>query len=160
MSKRKSETSSKHARAAKIAAKAQRVTEAVRSPKHGVHSIAAGLTKPPFERSDEVSKQDTPPVERPATALQDDRRQTVTHNLNKGFDFSPAAANLRAYQAKLLEMTQAELQFAFEFTRRVAVIRSPVEFANVIAEFASRRISMFRKYSQELVELNTKQLTA
>jgi hypothetical protein len=35
---------------------------------------------------------------------------------------------VRAYQAKLLEMAQANMQFAFEFAQRLATIRSPVEF--------------------------------
>jgi hypothetical protein len=30
-----------------------------------------------------------------------------------------------AYQAKLLEMTQANMQFAFDFSQRLATIRSP-----------------------------------
>jgi len=65
-----------------------------------------------------------------------------------------ATANVRAYQAKLLEIAQANLQFAFEFARRLAAIRSPFEFLSVTAEFTSRRIAMFQKYSKELAELS------
>ena len=75
------------------------------------------------------------------------------NNLNKGVNLSSATANVRTYQAKLLEMAQADMQFSFEFAQRLAAIRSPVEFLNVIAEFTSKRISMFRKYSQEMIEL-------
>jgi hypothetical protein len=67
-----------------------------------------------------------------------------------------ATANVRAYQAKLLEMAQANTQFAFEFAQRLATIRSPVELPGIIAEFTSKRIAMFRKHSAELVALSTK----
>jgi hypothetical protein len=156
--KRKPETPLKHARSLKIAA-AERVMEPiVRSPKHE-HSIATGLSETPFERLEE-GKQDALLAENPVTALQDDGLRTMTHNLNKGFDLSSAAANLRAYQAKLLEMAQADMQFGFDFTQRLAAIRSPVDFPSVIAEFTSRRISMFQKYSREMVELSARRMTA
>jgi hypothetical protein len=74
----------------------------------------------------------------------------------KGFDFSSATANVRAYQAKLLEVAQANMQLAFEFGQRLATIRSPVEILSVIAEFTSKRIAMFWKYSKEMAELSTK----
>jgi hypothetical protein len=73
------------------------------------------------------------------------------------FDLSSATANVRAYQAKLLEMAQANMTFAFEFReRRLVTIRSPLEFVNAIAEFTSKRIAMFGKYSKELSELSAK----
>ena len=91
------------------------------------------------------------------TALQEDVSQTMTDNsLRKGFDLSSATANVRAYQAKLLEMAQANMTFTFEFSQRLATIRSPVEFFTVIAEFTSKRIAMFGKYSNEMAELSTK----
>jgi hypothetical protein len=158
MSKRKLSTASKHARRPKIAAKAQRATQAiVRSPKASrLRSVAAGSTESPPRRHNEATQQ-APLVENPATALQDDCKQTMTDNDSKtGFDFSSATANVRAYQAKLLEMAQANMQFAFEFTQRLATIRSPAEFLSVIAEFTSKRIAMFRKYSSEMAELSTK----
>jgi len=75
----------------------------------------------------------------------------------KGFDFfSSATANVRVYQAKLLEMAQANMQFALEFAQRLATIRSPVDFFSVNAEFTSKRFDMFRKYSKEMVELSIK----
>jgi hypothetical protein len=88
------------------------------------------------------------------TALQDNCKETVTDNASKkGFDFSSVTANVRAYQAKLLEMAQANMQFAFEFAQRLAAIRSPVEFLSVNAEFTSKRMAMFLKYSKEMAEL-------
>jgi hypothetical protein len=53
----------------------------------------------------------------------------------------------------LLEMAQANMQFAFEFAQRLATIRSPAEFPSVIAEFTSRRVAMFQKHSAEIAEL-------
>jgi hypothetical protein len=81
---------------------------------------------------------------------------TDNHSM-KGTNFSLANANVRAYQAKLLEIAQANMQFAFEFAQRLATIRSPVEFPSVIAEFTSRQMTMFRKHSTEMAELSTKQ---
>ena len=170
MSKRKRATASKHARSPKIAAKAQRATQAiVRSPKVRLRSVAANSAKSspkPRNNSKPVAPLAIavapPPVaplviENPVTALQEDFKKTMTVNsLSKGFDLSSATANVRAYQAKLLEMAQANMTFAFEFSQRLAAIRSPLEFLNVIAEFTSKRIAMLGKYSKEMVELSAK----
>jgi hypothetical protein len=156
MSKRKPATASKHARSSKIAA--QRANQAiVRSPKDSrLRSVAAGSTESPPKRHND-SKQEAPLVENPATALQDDCKQTMRDNdSKKGSDFSSATANMRAYQAKLLEMAEANMQFAFEFAQRLATIRSPVEILSVTAESTSKRIAMFQKYSKETAELITK----
>src|SRR3984893_17284806 len=104
-----------------------------------------------------VPQQGAPLVENPVTALEDDCKQTMTDDdSKKGFGFFSATANVRAYQAKLLEMAQANMQFAFEFAQRLATIRSPVEFPSVIAEFTSKRIAMFRQHSKEMAELSAK----
>jgi hypothetical protein len=150
MSKRKPATASKHAHSTKIAA--QRANQAIiRSPKNSpLRSVAAGPTESPPERHND-SKQEAPLVEKPATALQADRKQTMTDNdSKKGIVLSSAAANVR-------EMGQANMQLAFEFAQRLATIRSPVEILSVIAEFTSKRIAMFQKYSKEMAELSTKQ---
>ncbi len=157
MSKRKSATASKHARSPKIAAKAQRATQAtVRSPKVGLRSVAAGSADSSPSRND--SKPVTALViQNPVTAIQEDFKKTMSVNsLSKGFDLSAATANVRAYQAKLLEMAQANMAFAFEFSQRLATIRSPLEFLNVIAEFTSKRIAMFGKYWREMADLSVK----
>jgi hypothetical protein len=149
MSKRKPATASKHAHSPKIAAKAHRANQAiVRSPKHSrLRSVAA----------ESSPKQEAPLVESPAAALQDDFKQTMRDNdSNKGFDFSSATASVRAYQAKLVEMAQANMQFALEFAQRLATIRSPLEFLRVIEELTSKRMAMFQKYSKEMVDLSTK----
>jgi hypothetical protein len=175
MSKRKP---TKHSHSPKIPAKAQRAAQAiVRSPSDSrLRSLGAGSTAPPPRHSDPQqeallvensatglqtdslpkrndSKQEDVLIENPATALQDDCKQTMRDNGSKrALDFSSAAANVRAYQAKLLEMAQANMQFAFEFAQRLATIRSPFEFLSVIAEFTNKRIAMFQKYSKEMAE--------
>jgi hypothetical protein len=162
MSKRKPATAAKHARSPKIAAKAQRGAQAiVRSPRdRRVRSAGAGSTESPPKRPDN-SQQEALLVEIPVTAVQDDYEQTMTDsNSKKSTNFSLATANVGAYQAKLMEMAQANMQFAFEFAQRLAAIRSPVEFPSVIAELTSKRIAMFRKYSKEMAELSTKRWTA
>jgi hypothetical protein len=170
MSKRKPATASKHART-KIAAKAQRAAQAVvRSPKDShLRSVEeAGATQSRPERHNDTqqqaplvenpaTEQQTPVVENPATALPYDFKQTMAGNASmKGVDLYSATANVRAYQAKLLEMAQANMQFAFEFAQRLATMRSPVEFPSVIAEFTSKRIAMFKKYSNEMAEISTR----
>jgi hypothetical protein len=83
--------------------------------------------------------------------LEDDFKPSMAVNESKNvLDFYSAAANVRAYQAMLLEMAQANMQFAFEFAQRLATVRSPFEFLSVIAESTNKRIAMFEKYSKEL----------
>jgi Phasin protein len=157
MSKRTPATASKHARSPKIAAKAQRAAQTiVRSPKISRSVAASSAESSPKPHND--SKPTAPlAIENPVTALLEDVSHTMTDNsLSKGFDLSSATANVRAYQAKLLEMAQANMTFAFEFNERLATIRSPVEFFTAIAEFTSKRIAMFGKYSTEMAELCTK----
>ena len=163
MSKRKPAKASKHVRSPKIAAKAQRANQAiVRSPKVRLRAVATGSAEPPPKRHSDSNPMASPPVrpvappaiENPVTAIQEE--SMPVNSLSKGFDLSAATANVRAYQAKLLEMAQANMTFAFEFSQRLATIRSPLEFLNVIAEFTSKRIAMFGKYSKEMAEISTK----
>jgi hypothetical protein len=150
MSKRKPATASKHAHRPRIAAKAQRaVQEIVRSPKdRHLRSDGAGSTESPPQPHDETAL-----GENTAAALQ----ELTQDDAKKGTDLlSSATANVRAYQAKLLEIAQANMQFAFEYAQRLATIRSPVELPGIMAEFTSMRIAMFRKHSTELFELSTK----
>ena len=124
MSKRKPATASKHARSPKIAVKAQRTTQAiVRSPKVRLRAVATGSAESSPKRHSDSKPMAPPPVrpvahpaiENPVTALQEDFKQTMTDkSLSKGFDLSSATANVRACQAKLLEMAQANMKFAFD----------------------------------------------
>ena len=154
MSRRKPATASKRARGPKIFVKAQRTAQAVvRSPKAGIPPVRA------------ASQQDTLPVENPLlvaeTALQDDSKQIPENNSKTGVDIlSSVSANVRAYQAKLLEIAQANMQFAFEFAQRLAMSKTPLEFPGVIAEFTNERIAMFRSHSKELAELSTPRWTS
>jgi hypothetical protein len=159
MSKRKPAAKSKHSRRPKIAAKAQRVAQAVvRSPKGSrLPSVGAASTESVPERHNEqealVGDSTTAFQEarlEPATALQDERNNDPT----KGSGCSSATANVRAIQAKLLEVAQANMQLAFEFAERLATIRSPLEFLSVTAEFTSKRSAMFLKHSKEIAELS------
>ena len=158
MSKRKPARASKHTRSPKMAAKAQRATQAiVRSPKdRGLRSVGAGFTEsPPKRRID--SRQEAFLDENPAIAIQDDRKLTMTVNdSNKGFDFSSAMENVLAYQTKLMEMARANVQFAVEFTQRLAAVRSPAELLSLNAELTSKGIAMFLKYSKEMAGLSIK----
>ena len=46
----------------------------------------------------------------------------------RGFDFASATGNMVAYQAKLLEMTQANMRFALDFSQKLATVRAPFRF--------------------------------
>ena len=156
MSKRKPATASKHAHSPKIAAKAQRATQAVvRSTKDNrQRPVGVRSNQSPPKRHDDA-QQEALPVENPVTALRDESKQAMTDNgSKKGIDFSSATANVRAFQAKLLEIAQANMQFALEFAQRLATIRTPVELPSVIAEFTGKRIAMFRKHSTELARIS------
>jgi hypothetical protein len=92
--------------------------------------------------------------------VQNNLKQMMGDGSKTGIDFlSSASSNVRAYQAQLLEVAQANMQFAFEFAQTLASIRSPAEFPRIIAEFTSKRIALFRKHSTELAELGTRRWT-
>jgi hypothetical protein len=157
MSRRKLATKSKHGRGPKIAAKVQRVAQAVvRSPKDDrrLPSVGAASTESHPERHNEEEALMGDPTTAfheprldPATALQDEPKNHPTES-----DFSSATANVGAFQAKLLEVAQANMQFGFEFVQRLATIKSPVEFLSVTAEFTSKRSAMFLRHSKEIAE--------
>jgi hypothetical protein len=162
LSKRKATTSPKRARRQNVASRAQRKTQAfVRSPKDSPsRHVATNSTKAPIEVHDDP-KPETPIVDNRAraaaleTILQASLQNDFTGKLRdsipgRGFDFSLPLAKMQDYQAKLLEVTQANVQFSFEFMQRLATTRSPFEFWAIIAEFAGRRIVMIGKHSKEL----------
>jgi hypothetical protein len=152
MSKHKA-TASKHAHSPKIAASAQRAAQAVvRSPKDSRQPLVG-----PDSTESPPQRHEGPVVETPATVLQDDRTPTMAANApRKALELSSVTANVRAYQAKLLEMAQANMQLAFEFAQRLAAVRSPVEFLSVNAEFTGKRMALFRQHSKEMIELIAK----
>jgi hypothetical protein len=156
LSNRKPAKASKHTRRPKIAAKALRAAQAiVRSPRDSrLHPVAAGSAGSARERPNDANPE-ARLVDNTAIALQDDDKQPMTDSDPEKALFSSVAASVQAYQAKLLEVTQASMHFSFEFAQRLAATRTPVEYLSVIADFTSKRIDMFRKYSKEMAELNT-----
>lgn len=150
MSKRKPTPASKRARNPKMAARAQRNKQPiVRSPKENPpRSVAAASIEPPLKFQDDP-KHEVPIIEPRVDALPDDlsQRMIVSDPMKS---FALATANTQAYQAKLLEVAQANVQFSFDFGLRLATIRSPTEFFAVITEFTSRRLDMFGQHSKEL----------
>ncbi|MCP1762443.1 phasin family protein [Bradyrhizobium japonicum] len=150
MSKRKPATAPKRARNPKMAARAQRNKQnIVRSPKENLlRSVAAASIEPPPKLHDDP-RHEVPIIESRVDALPDDLSQRmIDSDPMKGAAL--ATANMQAYQAKLLEIAQANVQFAFDFGLRLAAIRSPAEFSAVITEFTRRRVDMFGQHSKEL----------
>jgi hypothetical protein len=157
MSNRKSATAPKRAHTSKkVAQKAQRAAQAVvRSPIAGRAPAAGSIKSAPEPQND--TGQEAHLVDSPAIVLQDDSKQTMTDDEPKRkLEFSSGMASVGAYQAKLLEMAQANMKLALEFAQRLALIRSPLEFPSVIAEFTTKRIDLFRKHSKEMAELTIK----
>jgi hypothetical protein len=147
MSKRKPAKMSKRASSVKIS-KAKRAAQAiVKGPKESRLPLvpASSTETPPKHPNDSTQeapvsdpRQPASPVENPATAIQEDSKPMTTGNdSKKEFDFSSA------YQAKLQEVAQADINLAFESAKRLATISSPVEFPRIIAEFTSKRIAMY-----------------
>jgi hypothetical protein len=155
MSKRK--TASKHARRPKIAAKAQRASQAiVKSPKVARRSVseAAELARTPHSDA----KPAVPlALEISGAAMEDNYTRTMTDkSMSKQFDLSWVPANVHAYQAKLIEMTQTNMAFSLEFSHRLISVRSPVELFTVFAEFTGKRIALLGKHSKDMIELGAK----
>ena len=143
MTKRKAK-SSKRAHSGKIEVRAQRNKQAiVRSTKDKLLDSAAGHIEPPELRDLE---QQAPIVEKQQSPIVDDRltSQDRPSQMNV-FDFSLAAASMLAPQVKLLDMAQANMRFAFDFSQALAMVRSPFEFFDVIANFTKRRADMMLK---------------
>ena len=173
MSKRSPATASKRA-PTRTAAKAQRAKPAVvRSPKLAAEHVPEATPAKSARRNQTSAKpadragnpsaplQANPAVETPTAAfpaavraenppaaLHFERRASAARSAsNQAFDFSPATANLQAYQARFFDMALANMQFAFEFAQRLAAIRSPLDIFGITAEFTGKRIALFRKYA-------------
>jgi hypothetical protein len=140
MSKRKSTKGPKRAHKPKMAARAQRNKHSVvRSSKNGFPRSNVGASAELSYDVHDDSKEEVPFTET-AAALQN----------GVGVTDNKTTVNIQAYQAPLLEMAQANLEFAFEFGSRLATVRSPLEFFALIADFTSKRIGMYQKYSKEM----------
>jgi len=158
---RKPATASKRSNHPKVAARAQRNKQAlVRSRRDKrLRAVSGDSPESSVEVHADLEQESTNVESRAAalqaillSALQDGFSQKVKEvgDPKKGFDFSLLTPNMQAYQAKLLEVTQANIQFALEFVQRLTTIRSPLEFVAVLAEFAGRRILMIGKHSREI----------
>ena len=106
----------------------------------------------PKQEAPNVQKQETLDIERreapiAASPMQDGPGQM------RGLDSVSATGTMVAYQMKLIELTQAHLQFALDFGQKITTIRSPFQFADVIVEFTKRRADMLEKQSAEMVAL-------
>ncbi|MGZ5999749.1 MAG: hypothetical protein ACXWLC_10215 [Rhizomicrobium sp.] len=173
MSKRKASKSShgpKKMAGPKIVVKAQRAAQAVvRSPGNSrLRPRRAGPTDSPAKHHEPEQQAllvetpvttlqtELPPerhepqqeallAEKPAAELPDDGNPTMTgHDSRNAPVLSSAATSVWAYQTKLLEMAQANMQFPFEFAQRLATIRSPSDLFGVMAEFTNKQIAMFQ----------------
>jgi hypothetical protein len=58
------------------------------------------------------------------------------------YDLALATVKWWLYQAKLIEMTQANVQFPLDFSQRLATYQLAFQFVDVIVEFATRRAAM------------------
>lgn len=157
MSKRK--TASKHARRPKIAAKAQRASQAiVKSSKVARRSVSEAAEAAELARTAHSDAKPAVPLalEISGAAMEDNFARTMTDKSMSKFDLSWVPANVHAYQAKLIEMTQTNMAFSFEFSHRLISVRSPVELFTVIAEFTGKRIALLGKHSKDMIELGAK----
>jgi hypothetical protein len=160
MSKRKPAKSSKRARSPAIATRAHGKKQAlVKSARDDLlRSVAAGPIESPLELHDDP-KEEAPKVEKQEAPNAANPVQ-VGRSQMRGFDFASATGNMVAYQAKLLEMTQANARFALDFSQKLATIRSPFQFVDVIVEFTKRRADMLEKHSTEMAALSRRWLHA
>jgi hypothetical protein len=154
MSKRKPAKSSKRARSPAITSRAhgkkQTVVKIARE--NLLRSVAAGPIESALELDDDDSKEEAPKVEKHEAPIAANPVQ-VGRSQIRGFDFASATGNMVAYQTKLLEMTQANIRFAVDFSHKLATIRTPFQFVDVIVEFTKRRADMLVKQSTEMAEL-------
>jgi hypothetical protein len=164
---RKPATRSKNSSRPKVAARAQRNKQALvrsRSDKR-LRPVAGGSSESSVEAQPD-QKHENSVIENRAAALQaillsalQDGFSQKTKDVSeprKGFDFSSLTSNMHAYQAKILEVAQANMKFALDFALRLATIRSPLEFIAVLAEFTGRRILMIGEHSKEMTAVLTR----
>jgi hypothetical protein len=154
MSKRKAGKSSKRARSPAIGTRAHGKKQAiVKSARDNLllPSVAAGPIESPLELHEDP-KQVAPMVEQQEAPIAANPVQGSPSQM-RGFDFASATGIMMAYQATLLEMTQANMRFAFDFSQQLATIRSPFQFGDVIVEFTKRRVDMLGKQSAEMAAL-------
>ena len=160
-SSHKPATTPKDAPGLQVSARAQHKKQAlIRGPKDRTSPNAAAISPETPREVNHEPKVETPILDNRAQAvaletilqasLQNASGPKMSDNIPAiGLDLFLPFANMQAYQAKLLEVTQANTQFAFEFVLRLARIKSPLEFWAVIAELTVRRILTVGKEAKE-----------
>ena len=153
MSKRRPAKSTKAARSPAIATRAhgkkQTVIKSVRD--NLLRSVAAGPIESSLELHDDP-KEEAPKVEKQEAPIAANPVQ-VGRSQMRGSDFASATGSMVAYQAKLLEMTHANMRLSVDFSQKLVTIRSPFQFVDVIVEFTKRRADMLVKQSTEMAAL-------
>ena len=152
MSKRKPAKSSKRARSPAIATRAHGKKQTV--VKSARDNLLCSVATGPIESLElhDDPKEEAPNVEKQEALIAGNPVQVGPSEM-RVFDFASATGNMVAYQAKLLEMTQANMRFAVDFTQKLATIRSPFQFVDVIVEYTKRRADMLVKQSTEVAAL-------
>ena len=157
---RKRAAALKPGRRPRAAARAQRRKQAaVRSRKENhLRLVSRAAIEAPIEVHNK-SKPEAPEADNRARAaeLEPNLQPSLQNDSGAGensprktFDFTLPFANMLAYQAKLLEVAQENMQFGVEFIQKLATVRSPFAFGCLVGEFTRRRIAMTAKHSQEL----------
>jgi hypothetical protein len=150
MSKRKAAKTSKRARSPKTATQAHRnKQDIVRSAKHSLlRSVASGPIEPAELQHESLQTviEPKPPIEDRTEILEDTISQMMRDDgLKKRPDYPLAMPSVLAYQTKLVEMTQANMRIAVEFSQRLARVKTSYEFLDVMLEFTYRRFYLVTK---------------
>jgi hypothetical protein len=69
------------------------------------------------------------------------------------FDLSKMSTLGTAYQRKILEITQANAQAAFEFGRDLMSCRAPEDFMRLTQDYTKKQVEAFQQQAKELMEL-------
>jgi hypothetical protein len=173
MSKRKPAKASKRARSPAVAARAhEQKRDIVKSAKDNLLRSASAVPidstpqwhDEPQEETRNVEKQVALDVEKQAAAKAESQEapkvesqetpiaaNLVQHGPGqiRGFGAS-ATGKMVNYQMMLLEMTQANMRFAFDFGQNLLTVRSPFQLADLIVETTKRQADMVVKQSTEL----------
>ena len=71
----------------------------------------------------------------------------------KPFDIGSLALLGAAYQRKILQITQANTQAAFDYAAALGRCRSAEEYVKLTQDYTRRQIETFERQSRELMEL-------
>ena len=76
--------------------------------------------------------------------------------LGNAFDLSAMTALGSSYQKKILEITQANAQAAFEFGKALMGCRTPEDFMRETQDYTKRQVETFQQQAKELMDLARK----